>query len=43
MPNLGREALEVSEIAVLVIRVREGQADDYERLFAQNQLPRWRD
>jgi hypothetical protein len=33
----------MSEMAVLVIRVREQQAADYERLFAASELPRWRD
>lgn len=33
----------MSELAVLVIRIREGQTEDYERLFEQSELPRWRD
>ena len=33
----------MSELAVLVIRVRAKQTEDYERLFAESELPRWRD
>ena len=33
----------MSEMAVLVIRIRKEQASDYEQLFAQSELPRWRD
>ena len=33
----------MSEMAVLVIRVRKAQALEYERLFESNELPRWRD
>ena len=33
----------MSEMAVLVIRVGAQQTEDYERLFAQSELPRWRD
>lgn len=33
----------MSEMAVLVIRVRAEQAEDYERLFEASELPRWRD
>lgn len=33
----------MSEVAVLVIRIRAGQTDDYERLFEESELPRWRD
>jgi hypothetical protein len=33
----------MSEMAVLVIRVRSDQASEYERLFESNELPRWRD
>jgi hypothetical protein len=33
----------MSEMAVLVIRIRKEQAADYERLFEQEELPRWRD
>jgi hypothetical protein len=33
----------MSEMAVLVIRIRKEQAGDYERLFEQDELPRWRD
>ena len=33
----------MSEMAVLVIRIRKEQAAEYERLFEQSELPRWRD
>jgi len=33
----------MSEVAVLVIRVRKAQALEYERLFESSELPRWRD
>lgn len=33
----------MSEMAVLVIRVRSEQAGEYEQLFKQDELPRWRD
>ncbi|TMF23255.1 MAG: hypothetical protein E6I36_05795 [Chloroflexi bacterium] len=33
----------MSEMAVLVIRIRKEQAGEYERLFEQEELPRWRD
>jgi len=33
----------MSELAVLVIRVRAEQTNDYEQLFAESELPRWRD
>jgi hypothetical protein len=33
----------MSQINVLVIHIRADQADEYERLFAENELPRWRD
>lgn len=33
----------MSEMAVLVIRIRKEQAADYERLFEEDELPRWRD
>jgi|SRR5215510_6106621 len=33
----------MSEMAVLVIRISKEQAGDYERLFADDELPRWRD
>ena len=33
----------MSEMAVLVIRIRKQQAAEYERLFEENELPRWRD
>ena len=33
----------MSEMAVLVIRVRKAQALEYERLFESSELPRWRD
>lgn len=33
----------MTEMAVLVIRIRAQQAKEYERLFEQSELPRWRD
>ena len=33
----------MSEIAVLVIRIRKEQAGEYEQLFESSELPRWRD
>ena len=33
----------MSEMAVLVIKIRTEQAGDYERLFEDEELPRWRD
>lgn len=33
----------MSEMAVLVIRIRKDQAAAYERLFENDELPRWRD
>jgi hypothetical protein len=33
----------MSELAVLVIRVRANQASDYEHLFESDELVRWRD
>src|SRR5438105_11754637 len=33
----------MGEMAVLVIRIRAAQADEYERLFESSELPRWRD
>lgn len=33
----------MSEIAVLVIRIGKDRAVEYERLFEQEELPRWRD
>jgi hypothetical protein len=33
----------MSEMAVLVIRIEKDHAADYERLFEQDELPRWRD
>jgi hypothetical protein len=33
----------VSELDVIVIRVRAEQAEEYERLFAEHELPRWRE
>lgn len=33
----------MSEMAVLVIRIRADQASDYEKLFASDELGRWRD
>jgi len=33
----------MSEMAVIVIRIRTEQAEDYERLFEKSELPRWRD
>lgn len=33
----------MSEMAVLVIRIRADQASDYEKLFESDELGRWRD
>jgi len=33
----------MSQVNVIVIHVRAEQAKEYEALFAQRQLPRWRD
>jgi hypothetical protein len=33
----------VSELDVIVLHVRAEQAAEYERLFAEQELPRWRD
>jgi hypothetical protein len=33
----------VSELDVIVIHIRADQAEEYERLFAEQELPRWRD
>ena len=33
----------MSELDVIVIRIRAEQAEEYERLFAEQELPRWRD
>src|SRR5438309_11038444 len=33
----------MSELDVIVIHIRAGQAAEYERLFAERELPRWRD
>ena len=33
----------MSEVAVLVIRIRKDQAAEYEQLFEKDELPRWRD
>ena len=33
----------MSEMAVLVIRIRKSQTAEYERLFEESELPRWRD
>ena len=32
----------MSELDVIVIHIRAGQAAEYERLFAERELPRWR-
>jgi hypothetical protein len=32
----------MSELDVIVIRIRAEQAEEYERLFAEHELPRWR-
>jgi len=40
-PNRG--AAEMSELDVIVIHVRAEQAAEYERLFAERELPRWRE
>jgi hypothetical protein len=33
----------MSEMDVIVIHVRAEQAEEYERLFAERELPRWRE
>lgn len=33
----------MSELDVIVIHIRADQAAEYERLFAERELPRWRD
>jgi hypothetical protein len=33
----------MSELDVIVIHIRAEQAAEYERLFAEHELPRWRD
>ena len=33
----------MSQVNVIVIHVRSGQADEFERFFADRELPRWRD
>jgi hypothetical protein len=33
----------MSELDVIVIHIRADQADEYERLFAERELPRWRE
>lgn len=33
----------MSELDVIVIHIRAEQAKEYERLFAEHELPRWRD
>jgi hypothetical protein len=33
----------VNQLNVLVIHIRAEQATEYERLFAEHELPRWRD
>lgn len=33
----------MSELDVIVIHVRADQAEEYERLFTERELPRWRE
>ena len=33
----------MSELDVIIIHIRAEQAAEYERLFAEHELPRWRD
>jgi hypothetical protein len=33
----------MSQVNVIVIHVRADQAEDYEKLFAERELPRWKD
>jgi hypothetical protein len=33
----------MSELDVIVIHIRAEQAEEYERLFAERELPRWRE
>src|SRR5215475_6884496 len=42
-PPPNRGAAEMSELDVIVIHVRAEQAEEYERLFAERELPRWRE
>lgn len=38
-----RREPKVSELDVIVIHIRADQAEEYERLFAERELPRWRE
>jgi hypothetical protein len=38
-----RGAAVMSELDVIVIHIRAEQAEEYERLFAERELPRWRE
>jgi hypothetical protein len=33
----------MSELDVIIIHIRAEQAEEYERLFAEHELPRWRE
>ena len=39
----GDRVLCMSQVNVIVIHVRDKQAAEYEKLFAERQLPRWKD
>lgn len=38
-----RREPKASELDVIVIHIRADQAEEYERLFAERELPRWRE
>jgi hypothetical protein len=41
--GLGGVEKEMSQVNVIVIHIRADQAKEYEALFAERELPRWRD
>jgi hypothetical protein len=43
LQNANRGAAIMSELDVIVIHIRAEQAAEYERLFAEHELPRWRE
>src|SRR5437764_10991814 len=42
-PLTGHGGTAVSQLNVIVIHIRREQADEYERLFEDEELPRWRE
>src|SRR6516225_845213 len=40
---LRSKGVTVSELDVIIIHIRADQAAEYERLFAEQELPRWRE